>query len=496
MIGIVKRYRWITAAVLGVRSVLGSLQMTGLLPSNIANMTSLSVGGSGPYFCYFDGYWNTNQGVIVLYNNTPLSDRTQPFHGIVEGFMGPNMDERIAVNVPDIGSNKIVGTLTSTGRTFTLTASPDCNSFSGDYRTGSGATTVITPWTGTKTDWPGFCRFSKTADNRDVTETWSSTRGPLLLDQAFRSKSVTGRFSTTNPNALPSYVTGTLANGVLDGMWTLNGQKGGFRITIAEDCNSFSGTFGGLGTFGNTLTAGSGYWSGTRNTAPAPTPTPLPPACNLTGTWTADSAQNITLLRTTLTLADSGGNINGTTTTIVRSTGATYSTGTIRGVTTSRNVFSLAWAIPPPDAPVGTAYANTPVFITISPDCNNFNGTYSLYDGPSSNWAGTRTTPSAPTGTPTTSAGCNLAGAWTTNYGTMNLTQTGSALTGTYGSGGTLTAALAGNALTGQWNIGGSTGRFQFTIAADCKSFSGTWGQGTSATGGGAWTGTKTQPPA
>jgi hypothetical protein len=60
----------------------------------------------------------------------------------------------------------------------------------------------------------------------------------------------------------------------------------------------------------------------------------------------------------------------------------------------------------------------------------------------------------------------------------MTLTQTGSAVTGTYEySEGTITGTVEGSTLTGTWteNGGDSKGPVVFVIAADGKTFSGWW---------------------
>ncbi len=62
----------------------------------------------------------------------------------------------------------------------------------------------------------------------------------------------------------------------------------------------------------------------------------------------------------------------------------------------------------------------------------------------------------------------SFAGNWVTNFGTMNLTQSGTAVTGSYvnafgGSNGTVQGTVSGNALNGTYTIGGS-GSIQWTI--------------------------------
>lgn len=92
-------------------------------------------------------------------------------------------------------------------------------------------------------------------------------------------------------------------------------------------------------------------------------------------------------------------------------------------------------------------------------------------------------------------------GRWSTPYGDMVITQSGSAVSGCYErENSTITNAVAsGNTLSGTWmnreNLHASnpdldTGSFTWTLSGDGKSFSGSWTYRESTSGGG-WTGSK-----
>ncbi|MEZ5117712.1 MAG: hypothetical protein R2737_15740 [Candidatus Nanopelagicales bacterium] len=71
------------------------------------------------------------------------------------------------------------------------------------------------------------------------------------------------------------------------------------------------------------------------------------------------------------------------------------------------------------------------------------------------------------------------AGTWTTNWGTMTLTQSGATVTGTYTSDGRLTGTVSGNTLTGRWSDGpnwgpADGGTFVFTRTST-TGFMGSW---------------------
>ncbi len=94
-------------------------------------------------------------------------------------------------------------------------------------------------------------------------------------------------------------------------------------------------------------------------------------------------------------------------------------------------------------------------------------------------------------------AGDVLSGSWSTDWGALQLSQSGSTVTGTYThDSGKIIGTLSGHTLTGTWSEAPSyagdqdSGKFVWTISDDFNSFTGTWGYGSSSTGGG-WSGTR-----
>jgi hypothetical protein len=75
------------------------------------------------------------------------------------------------------------------------------------------------------------------------------------------------------------------------------------------------------------------------------------------------------------------------------------------------------------------------------------------------------------------------AGLWQTDFGLMKLTQTGSHVSGRYGTNlaDTMTGTATGNALAGTWKEGASVGKLRFTMSADGNSFTGAYGNDSAA---------------
>ena len=92
-----------------------------------------------------------------------------------------------------------------------------------------------------------------------------------------------------------------------------------------------------------------------------------------------------------------------------------------------------------------------------------------------------------------------FGGSWNTRWGDgqamLDLIQSGAEVTGAYAgtSRGKVTGRIAGKVLTGNWmgSAPGENGGFVLNFSADGKSFTGTWGMGTSRNNGGPWVGTR-----
>lgn len=178
----------------------------------------------------------------------------------------------------------------------------------------------------------------------------------------------------------------------------------------------------------------------------------------------------------------------------------TFEDGKIEGLVTD-NILNLTWS--QKGGRRGTAR------FTLSEDGNRFTGTFTVTDSGgadrpgSGSWNGTRKQAAAPRPTPS----ANFAGNWQTEDRTrdgsvyrydIRLNQTGDRVTGTYayGAGGSIEGTVTGNLLTFTWTENNSRrrGTGQFTLAADGKSFSGSYAVTEAAggsTGGGQWTGTR-----
>lgn len=77
----------------------------------------------------------------------------------------------------------------------------------------------------------------------------------------------------------------------------------------------------------------------------------------------------------------------------------------------------------------------------------------------------------------------NFAGNWVMNFGNMNLTQDGNAVTGTYnnlfgGTSGSIAGSVDGNEFVGTWSIVGNSGDVELTLSNNGQRFTGSWGGG------------------
>ena len=103
-----------------------------------------------------------------------------------------------------------------------------------------------------------------------------------------------------------------------------------------------------------------------------------------------------------------------------------------------------------------------------------------------------------PTPLPAQAGSCDWTGDWNTNWAGMHLTQTGGWVSGTYGLlGERIEGTVSGNTLVGTWSEPPSyspptdAGEVEFTISADCNSFTGQWRYGYEGDWDGIWTGTR-----
>lgn len=109
------------------------------------------------------------------------------------------------------------------------------------------------------------------------------------------------------------------------------------------------------------------------------------------------------------------------------------------------------------------------------------------------------TSRSLPAGVQAAAQAAPFSGSWDTEWGggraALELTQIDAEVTGTYtGTNvGKVAGRIAGRVLTGNWAgpAPGEQGGFVLHFSADGKSFTGTWGMGSSRNNGGPWVGTR-----
>jgi hypothetical protein len=93
---------------------------------------------------------------------------------------------------------------------------------------------------------------------------------------------------------------------------------------------------------------------------------------------------------------------------------------------------------------------------------------------------------------------CGWNGTWNTEWGPLELQQSGDTVTGTYTHDqGRIQGTISGNILVGTWSESPSysppndAGDFEFTMSDDCKSFGGSWRYGSTGSWAGSWSGTR-----
>ena len=93
---------------------------------------------------------------------------------------------------------------------------------------------------------------------------------------------------------------------------------------------------------------------------------------------------------------------------------------------------------------------------------------------------------------------CDWTGTWSTNWGDMILEQDGISVAGNYTwDNGRIQGTVSGDKLIGTWSEAPSyspshdAGDIEFTLADDCKSFTGYWRYGREGSWSGGWTGTR-----
>jgi hypothetical protein len=101
-----------------------------------------------------------------------------------------------------------------------------------------------------------------------------------------------------------------------------------------------------------------------------------------------------------------------------------------------------------------------------------------------------------PAAVPAHLTNCDYSGSWNTDWGTMQLTQTGNEVSGNYTyKSGRVSGTVTDGVMSGKWYQSPSfsepqdAGDLMFYFTTDCNAFSGDWRYGT-GTAGSAWNGT------
>lgn len=454
--------RLLPVVLVGALALLaGGIATFASVDESLGSKLSLAVGSGTASPCAWPGSWETDKGAVMF---------SQTASGI-SGRYGYDGNLTGTISGSTLSGAWTQGT--AAGR-FQFTMSPACYTFAGTW--GYGADATAAPWTGYSVTYgpTGWARSTPTvpqarcAPGTAWTGSWTgmytSDQGRVVLTQTGTSVAgVVGDATSALSGGSPARFTGTTSGNTLTGQW-VSGRGvtigRGLQLTLAADCNSFAGS-----EINNDPTAPPPPWLGTRT------------GCSWTGTWNTSIALNGQ--RGTLTLTQEGRDVTG----VYRDNQVQL---TFKGTAAERNLAG-EW-VPMLGDHLGLNAVN------ISPNCTSFDGTVET----PGIWplTGTLAQPAAaPTATATprataTARPCNWTGTWDTAYGALTLTQSGSTLTGTYGAN-KLNATVNGSTVSGKWSTASTSGALQFTMAAGCNAFTGTWGYGTASAGAGEWNGTR-----
>jgi len=287
----------------------------------------------------------------------------------------------------------------------------------------------------------------------DWSGTWSSNWGQMTLSQ--NGNQVTGSYTHDNGK-----ISATVSGNTLLGTWseapsyTPPNDAGDMVFTMSADGQSFTGDW----KYGSTGNWQKNGWQGTRMSTPKTIT--VTSTCDWSGTWDFDWSNELKLVQT-------GNHITGT----YIPGGWTY-TGTIDG-TVSGNAFEGTWA---------EQDRTGRMQLTISADCNSFTGRYTHSLSSSATWYNLHAPAVRVTSPQSDVTNLDWGGTWNTDWGEMQLSQSGEGVTGTYEyNNGEIEGSASGNVLTGTWSKSPSyaepndLGSFEFTMSDDQMSFTGNW---------------------
>jgi len=290
----------------------------------------------------------------------------------------------------------------------------------------------------------------------------------MVLSQS--GNQVTGTYSHDSGK-----ITGTVSGDTLTAWWSEYpsysppNDAGSVELTMGPEHQTITGRW----RYG---TSGSWYendWSGTRKgllKGASGFEAAAPSSCDWSGTWDFDWSK-------ALNLQQSGNRVTGS----YKPSGWNY-TGYIDG-TVSGSTLSGTWVEEDQTGKLEW---------TMSADCNSFTGRYTHSLSASSGWyplhkAATRVAQPGPQPEPDVTPSpqpVNLGwgGTWITDWGTMEISVSGTSATGTYTtSNGKLNGIINGNNFNGTWSRSPSyaapkdAGAFSFIISPDGNSFKGDW---------------------
>jgi hypothetical protein len=361
---------------------------------------------------------------------------------------------------------------------FTFTLSSDCKSFTGQWRYGS-------------CDWDGDINGKRAVQpspnpnpnpnpnpipQNGWAGAWDTAYGKMTL--TVNGNQVTGNYEHSNGR-----ITGTISGNSLSA-WRAEqptyqppDEAGLMELTLSADGQSFTGRW----KYGSSGGSWTDNWNGKR-TATAKVPGS---SCDWTGTWSFDWAND-------LKLTQSGSSVTGTYT---RGSKTCYVNGTVsdKTLTGTWNEGSdqgkLQWIL--------------------SSDCNTFTGQYTHTLDPGSGWyylhdKGIRLTQPGPQPTPNPpgplpdfnpAGNWDWNGPWDTDWGRMQLSQSGTNVSGTYTlDSGKVQATSPGMMLYGTWSKAPTyaepkdAGALVFSMAPFADAFVGRWRYG-SCPWEGSWNG-------
>jgi hypothetical protein len=203
--------------------------------------------------------------------------------------------------------------------------------------------------------------------------------------------------------------------------------------------------------------------------APAAPPPPPIPAPNFAGTWNTERWGAISFTQ-------DGSHVFGT---------YPYNNGVIEGTTSpgggGTSILRYRWRNQ-------QGNANGVGYFTLAADALSFSGKWTegenLTESGGQDWSGVRTGNAPPPP--------SFTGQWDTKWGEMQLNQGVIQVTGTYRyGGGLIDGEMKNGDLHFRWvnRVTGESGLGTLKLAPYGQSFTGTWGKGSNATGGGEWNG-------